>query len=171
MKALPMFEILKKLADADKIESGGWFPVYMYGKKDQPMFRDADADTPVQAVRMKVRSMRSTAYEKCNDECQRIGLQKIKAAKSSDQDSVSAAQARITVRKRFATLLVALENASPGVDGEQPVTEEVAITMLDDPSLKWFCDQVFDVASKDENFGAATLGNVDAPISQSAPNS
>lgn len=159
--------VLASVADPTKIETGAYLHLTSSGV---PLYRDAQAATPTQRVRAKVRSVRSKTYQDYEQAAQRSAFGRTRKAKGEEvQQAVIREIVREQRKKMFATLLIGLENVSndPKVSYVE-VDEDDALALAEMPEYGWLVDQVIAFGQEDANFGA-DVGNADGDAPKAPP--
>lgn len=161
------FDVISSVVDADAMENGAWChlrsPIVPDGDEQGPlMYRDPERMT--MPCRAKVRSFRSKAYTSKDFAIQSKAMNIASRGKGQKrEDALNDAMMSERPRK-FATLLVGLENCSSGSKGLETMTDQEAVAFAQDPGNKAYVDQIMSFAFDDNNFpgAAATAGNAEA---------
>jgi len=146
------FDVLERVSSKEAIEDGAWMRVNAPGTSN-PLYRDFKAEDPKEPVRIRVRSIRSEAYQAhaANEERKAFN-----AAKDLTGQKQRDAIVAVTKKRRvldFAVLVTEVENVSKGVDGPVKPSHDDLIRIGSASESGWLVDQVFVFARDDENFG------------------
>lgn len=155
--SLPKFDLLGKVASQALIEEGAFCHLMYDGNL---LYRDPE--TKQLPLRAKVRSQRSKVYRDRSFALNREIVTKSRKARASEREEILQAEVRLEVPRRFAAVLVGLENCSETDPGYILITEDEAVLMAQESSYQWMLDQVLAFSGDDSNYGG-DLGNGEAP--------
>jgi hypothetical protein len=145
--------VLDAIVSEEALENGVWIhldsPNADINGEIHPLFRDKEKTQPVRA---KVRSYRSKAFRSKEFKLQTTAVSAVQRSKHRDRDAVMQAHMELDRPRKFAVLLVALENCTSAT-GPVFVSEEQGEALAQRASYQWLVEQVMNAGFDDSLFG------------------
>src|SRR5579864_2067400 len=110
------FDVLARQVSAEAIDDGAWMHCNAPGT-NTPLYRDYDKDEPKEAVRVRVRSIRSDVYQQHEAAEQRKVFNAAKGKSGADRDAAIALFVKSRRARDFAVLVTGFEHVSTSQDG------------------------------------------------------
>lgn len=173
-------DAVKGIVNADAIENGAWLHLRSPHVRDGEEEGDLlylDPEDKRRPIRALVRSYRSQHFRAQDFKVQTKALGQARRMKGAkQQDAIMEEAAWLERPRRFAALLVSLDNVSKESPGVQTPSEEDKIELASKSSeeagnYQWLVDQVMKFGFDDDNFGGAPAGEEKAGGGKGEPES
>lgn len=177
------FDAINEVVNADAIENGAWLhlkhpterkpgssegkALYM-GTDGKLVTEEADVPLPAgcRPMRALVRSVDSKKFRSADLKHQTKAMSEVNRAKLREKDDIVEENTKLDRPRRFAALLITLENVSASELSQTPADAD-KIQMALDGKFQWLVNQVMEFAYDGDNFGiekpkGESKGNVEA---------
>ncbi|AKU43440.1 tape-measure chaperone [Caulobacter phage Sansa] len=139
-----------KVFDTDKINNGAWMQ-FINPVTEEPIFLDPETQKLPSEVR--VRSVKSKAFDEHLDTVQRRAVDRARAGKGKKAREEMLVQLKKEGPESFAALVAGFRNVSKAQPGEITPPKADLVHFAKQLENKEFVDQVLEYAADDRNYG------------------